>query len=105
MNYLRPYKGFSSIQQEQSDVNSTYNGLQAFWNSNFGGSTLGIAYTFSKSMDNSSNYGDILPDSYNMSNLWAPSEYDIRNILIVDYLYALPFFKGDHHLVGQALGG
>jgi hypothetical protein len=105
VNYLRPYKGFASIQQEQSGVNSTYNGLQASWSSNFGGSTLGIAYTFSKSMDNSSNYRDIIPDSYNTRNLWAPAEYDTRNILIINYLYALPFFKGEHNLLGEALGG
>jgi hypothetical protein len=105
VNYLRPYKGFASIQQEQSNVNSTYHALQASWSTNVGASTLGIAYTFSKSMDNSSNYRDILPDSYNTSNLWAPSEYDIRNILIINYLYALPFFKGQHNLLGQTLGG
>jgi len=106
VNYLRPYKGFGFIQQEQSGVNSTYHGLQASWTTRFrDGSTIGAAYTFSKSMDGSSNYRDIVPDSYNMSNLWGPSEYDIRHVFIINYLYVLPFFKGQHGLVGETLGG
>jgi hypothetical protein len=106
VNYLRPYKGFASIQQEQSGVNSSYHSLQASWITRFrSGSTLGIAYTFGKSMDNSSNYRDIVPDAYNQSNLWGPSEYDVRNALIVNYLYTVPFFQGQRNLLGETLGG
>ena len=103
---LRPYLGFTSIQQEQSGVNSTYNALQASWTSHFrGGSSLGVSYTFSKSMDGGSNYRDIVPDTYNMSNLWGPSEYDIRHAFVINYLYALPFFINQHNLAGETLGG
>ncbi|HEX3438426.1 MAG TPA: carboxypeptidase regulatory-like domain-containing protein, partial [Pseudacidobacterium sp.] len=106
INSLRPSRGFGFIQQAQSGVSSTYHALQVSWNSHFSdGSTLGIAYTYSKSMDNSSNYRDIVPDSYNLSNLWAPSEYDIRNVLIVNYLYVLPFFRGQQGVLGKTLGG
>jgi hypothetical protein len=106
ISYLRPYLGFTSIQQEQSGVNSTYNALQASWTSHFRtGSSIGVSYTFSKSMDGSSNYRDIVPDSYNMSNLWGPSEYDIRHAFVVNYLYALPFFANQHNLAGETLGG
>jgi hypothetical protein len=56
-------------------------------------------------MDNSSNYRDIMPDTYNTTNLWGPSEYDIHHVLIFNYLYVLPFFKGEHNLVGETLGG
>ncbi|MFC5862735.1 Plug and carboxypeptidase regulatory-like domain-containing protein [Acidicapsa dinghuensis] len=103
---LRPYKGFASIQQEQSGVSSTYDALQASWTTRFrSGSSIGAAYTYSKSMDSSSNYRDIVPDSYNTSNLWGPSEYDVRHVLIVNGLYALPFFKNEHNLAGETLGG
>jgi Carboxypeptidase regulatory-like domain/TonB-dependent Receptor Plug Domain len=106
VNYLRPYKGFASIKQEQSGANSSYNSLQASWKTRVrSGVTLGLAYTYGKSMDDSSNYTDILPDSYNHSNLWGPSEYDVRHIFIANYLYALPFFKNQRNLAGEALGG
>jgi hypothetical protein len=83
-----------------------YNGLQVSWNRRFtAGSMFGFTYTFSKSMDNSSNYRDIVPDTYNTSNLWAPSEYDARHDVIVNYLYDLPFFKGQTNLTGKLLGG
>jgi hypothetical protein len=103
---LRPYKGFASIQQEQSGVSSTYDALQASWTSRFtSGSSIGVSYTLSKSMDSSSNYRDIVPDAYNTTNLWAPSEYDARHVLIVNGLYALPFFRNEHNLLGETLGG
>ena len=106
INYLRPYKGFAEIQQEQSGVSSDYDALQASWNWHTStGSSVGVAYTYSKSMDDSSNYRDILPDTYNHSNLWAASEFDIRHILIVNYLYALPFFRGQTTLTAKLLGG
>lgn len=106
VQYLRPYKGFASIQQEQSGVNSNYNALQTSWTSRFpSGSTIGASYSYSKSMDNSSNYRDIVPDSYSTSNLWGPSEYDTRHVFIVNGLYASPFFKNQHNLAGETLGG
>lgn len=106
INALRPYLGFSSIQQEQSGVSSNYNSLQASWSSRFrGGSLFGVSYTWQKSMDQSSNYRDIVPDSYYTKNLWGPSEYDIPQALLVNYLWALPFFANKHNLSGELLGG
>ena len=52
-------------------------------------------------MDNGSNYHTIVPDTYNTSNLWGPSEFDVRQVFIVNYLYVVPFFKGQHNLVGK----
>ncbi len=106
VNALRPYKGFAEIQEEESVVNSMYNSLQVTWNRRFtAGSMFGLSYTFSKSMDGSSNYRDIVPDTYNTSNLWGPSEYDTRHVLIINFLYDLPFFKSQSHLAGKLLGG
>ena len=105
-NAVRPYKGFSEIQEEQSVVNSMYNSLQVSWNRNFThGSGFGISYTLSKSMDGGSSYSNIVPDTYNTSNLWGPSEYDTRNIVVINYLYDLPIFRNNTHLTGKLLGG
>jgi hypothetical protein len=106
VNYLRPYQGFAAIQEEESAVNSMYKSLQIAWNRRFkNGSMFGVTYTLSKSMDGGSNYRDIVPDTYNTSNLWGPSEYDTRHIVIVNYLYDLPFFKDQSKLTGKLLGG
>jgi hypothetical protein len=105
INFLRPYRGFGSIQQAQSGVNELYNSLQLGWTRHAGSSTFGLAYTWSKEMDNGSNYHTIVPDTYNTSNLWGPSEYDTRQVFIANYLYALPFFKGQQTVVGKVAGG
>ena len=105
-NALRPFKGFAAIQEEESVVNSTYNALQVYWTRRFtNGSSFGITYTLSKSMDNGSNYRDIVPDTYNTSNLWGPSEYDERHIVLINYIYAIPFMKNNKALGGWSIAG
>ncbi len=105
-NTLRPYKGFAAIQEEEASVNSTYNSLQVSFSRAFrNGLSLGFSYTYSKSMDGGSNYRDIVPDTYNTSNLWGPSEYDTRHLATINYIYTLPIFKGNHELTGKLLGG
>ena len=106
INYVRPYKGFAAIQEEEPVVGSTYKGLQIQVTRAFQkGFFLGFSYTLSKSMDNSSNYRDIVPDTYNTSNLWGPSEYDVRHIAIINYIWDLPIFKNHSNLTGKLLGG
>lgn len=106
INYLRPYPGYAAIQQERSDGSARYNSFQLAWNRPFShGLMLGLAYTLAKSMDDSSNYRDIVPDSYDTSGLWGPSEYDTRHALVVNFLYALPIFSNASQLSGKLLGG
>jgi hypothetical protein len=106
VNALRPYKGYAAIQEEESVVNSTYKGLQILWERRFtSGSAFSFAYTLSKSMDNGSQYRDIAPDTFNTSNLWGPSDYDERHVVLINYIYAIPFLKNNKQLTGRMLGG
>ncbi len=56
-------------------------------------------------MDSGSNYRDILPDTYNASNMWGPSEFDSRHVVVFSYIYTLPFFKDQSTMSGKLLGG
>jgi Carboxypeptidase regulatory-like domain/TonB dependent receptor len=106
VNALRPYKGYAEIQEEESVVNSTYKGFQLSWERRFtSGSSFGVTYTLSKSMDNGSNYRDLVPDTYNTSNLWGPSEYDSRHVVLINFIYAIPFMKNNKALGGWSLAG
>ena len=106
INALRPYKGFGSIRQTDNAANSMYNSLQISWNRRYSNGLLfGASYTLSKSMDNGSNQRDVVPDTYDVSMLWGPSEFDARHILVFNYLYDLPFFKDRSKLTGKVLGG
>lgn len=106
VNYLRPYKGYASIQIENSNANSMYNALQLSWSRRLAnGIGFGISYTLAKSMDNASTYRTLVPDTYNTSNLWGPSEYDTRHAVVINYVYELPLFRGNQHLLGKVAGG
>jgi hypothetical protein len=106
VNYLRPYKGFAAIQEEESAISSFYKAFQLSWNKPFkNGWTIGLSYALSWSDDGGSNYRDIVPDTYYTRNLWGPSEYDTRNVVIINYIYDLPLFKNQHNLAGRMLGG
>ncbi|HEY4358439.1 MAG TPA: carboxypeptidase regulatory-like domain-containing protein [Acidobacteriaceae bacterium] len=103
---LVPYKGFSRILMEQSAASSRYNSLQVFWNRRFThGLGFTAAYTLAKSMDNSSSYSDTVPDTYNTSNLWGPSTFDVRHAFVGTFTYDLPFLRGQQHLVNKLVGG
>ena len=106
VNYLRPYAGFASIQMEEDVSTSTYNALQLGWNRRFAsGFGFGFSYTYSKSMDGNSNYRDIVPDTYNTSNMWGPSEFDTRHAAVINLIYSLPFFRGKTDMTAKLLGG
>jgi len=106
INALRPYKGFGSIRETDNVANSMYNSLQIAWNRRYSNGLLfGVSYTLSKSMDNGSNQRDVVPDTYDVSMLWGPSEFDARHILVFNYLYDLPFFKNHSSVPGKLLGG
>ena len=103
---LVPYKGFSQILMERSAASSRYNSLQVFWNRRFTrGLGFSAAYTLAKSMDNSSSYSDTVPDTYNTSNLWGPSTYDVRHAFVTTFTYDIPFLRSQQHITGKVLGG
>jgi hypothetical protein len=106
LDALRPYKGYNSIRETDNVASSIYNSLQLSWNRRFSqGFQFGAAYTYSKSMDSGSNQRDIIPNTYDASNLWGPSEFDARHIFIVNFLYELPFLRSQNTLPGKILGG
>ncbi len=103
---FRPYKGFGSIRETDNVANSMYNSLQIAWNRRYSNGLLfGVSYTLSKSMDNGSNQRDVVPDTYDVSALWGPSEFDARHVLVFNYLYDLPFLKNHSTVSGKVLGG
>lgn len=103
---LRPFKGFGIIRMTNNDANSMYHGLQVSANRRFSdGFLFGLAYTLSKSSDDGSAQRDVVPNAFDVSNLWGPSTYDRRHVLVLNAVYQLPFFKGKSSLAGKLLGG
>jgi len=93
-NYYRKYQGYGSITRIENTANSIYNSLQLSARRTVGDLTLSASYTFSHSIDNSSDRSDALfVDPANPGISRASSNFDIRHAFSLSYVYALPFFK------------
>ena len=102
---LRPYKGFSTILQDTNAGSSIYHGLQLNLRRRISkGLAFGVAYTWSKSMDFGSSQGYVLPNYYNPRANYGPSDFDIRNVLVVNYVWDIPYGKTGNRLVRTTLG-
>jgi hypothetical protein len=103
---FRPYQGYDSIYGIIGGANSIYNALQVSGRRNAGGLQLTVAYTYSHSIDNSSDrYDSAFVDSYNLSSYRASSDFDQRHIFTVSYIYDLPIFQHATGLKRSMLGG
>lgn len=103
---LRPYQGFSTIIQDTNGGSSIYHSLQVNLKRRLTKNVLfGAAYTWSKSMDFGSSPGYELPNYYNPAPNYGPSDFDIRNILVLNYVWNIPFANHvDNRIVRSTLG-
>jgi len=105
-NPFRPFLGFGTLEFLETQANSSYNSLQASLRRTVGALTLSMAYTYSHSIDDSSDRGDLtFVDSYNFKTNRASSNFDQRHILNVSYVYDLPIFNKASGLKKTLLGG
>ncbi|HUI44228.1 MAG TPA: carboxypeptidase-like regulatory domain-containing protein [Terriglobia bacterium] len=108
--FFRPYQGYGQITYKQNTAVSSYNALQASVRHSMShGLTLQMAYTWAHAIDNSSSTyiqtsGAI--DDYNLSRWKATSDLNRAQVLQINYIYAIPFFKNSSSAIArQALGG
>jgi hypothetical protein len=88
---FRPYYSVGDIQRFDPEANSNYNALQISVRKTSGKLTLEGAYTYSHSLDDSSDNEDSnFVDSYDVHKNYASSNYDQRHILTVAWVYELP---------------
>ena len=74
--------------------NSVYNSLQVNWRHTAKDLQVLLGYTFSKSLDDSSGYGEQI-NPYNPRLSRGLSAFDSTNNFVVSYNYRLPFDKID----------
>jgi hypothetical protein len=101
----RPDPRFDDIDLLESRANSNYHALQTrFQQRLFHGLTSLVAYTWSKSIDDASNFFSSAGDpnfpqnSFNVAAERGRSNFDVRHRLSASYSYALPFGKGRQYL-------
>jgi hypothetical protein len=101
---FRPYPGYGDIAYLQTASSSNYNALQVAVRRSAGGLELNFAYTYSHSIDDSSDRFDgSFTDTYNPSANRASSNFDQRHVLNFGYVWDIPLFKTrglSHTLLG-----
>jgi Carboxypeptidase regulatory-like domain/TonB-dependent Receptor Plug Domain len=104
-NPFRPFQGFGNITHLYNVANSIYNAVQTTAQRTYGDLTLSLAYTYSHSIDDSSDrYDGAFVNAYDYARNRGSSGFDQRHSLAISYVYALPFFKGSG-LTHAMLGG
>ncbi|MBI3683706.1 MAG: TonB-dependent receptor [Acidobacteria bacterium] len=109
---LRPFPNYSGFSAVFYDANAIYNSLQVKATRRFNaGLSVDVNYTFSKSIDNASNFADSfqIPWQY-FSIERALSGLDRPQVFTLGAVYELPFGKGkpwlsDSRLLSALLGG
>lgn len=95
--------GVGQIFSLQNIANSSYHALQFTLRRTKGPVTLGVSYTYSHSIDDSSDRTEaILPNAYDLSQNRASSDFDQRHLLNINYIYELPLFKWANKLTRWA---
>jgi len=93
----RPYPGLGRVLALQNVANSSYHALQATLRHTSGPLTTGVSYSYSHSIDNSSDRSDpVLPNSYDLRQNRASSNFDQRHLFNISYVYQLPFKNLPH---------
>jgi hypothetical protein len=88
------------------DTTSKYDALQVSVQRRLSkGLQFGVAYTYSNTFDYGSDLYANAIDTYNLAYNYGPANYARRNNLIINYVYQLPFFKGQSNVAAHVLGG
>jgi hypothetical protein len=95
-NSLRTYApGFGRVLALQNIADSQYDAFQTTLRRTKGPLTLGVSYTYSHSLDDSSDRSDSsFVNSADIRTSWASSSFDQRHLLSVNYVYDLSDWSG-----------
>jgi hypothetical protein len=103
-NPYRPFAGISTITLLENKASSIYHALQVSARKSVGSLSLSLAYTYSHSIDDSSDrYDGNFVNSYDVASSRASSSFDERHMLNVGYVWDIPVFRKSgltHSLLG-----
>ncbi len=111
-NSIRPYPGYSTIQQFMSAATSNYHALQVQVSRRMAGVEFTGAYTWSKLLtDASSDTANDL-NAFNLKTMYGPASstssaggMDVRQAFVGTFVWYLPKLTGQKAFVRQTVGG
>jgi hypothetical protein len=105
INTIRPYQGYSTIQQFESRITDNYNALQLGLTRRMRGSLSFTAYyTFSKNLGEASSDTSQNNDWFNPKLWYGPVTFDATHAFVGTIIYNLPKLQNHRYLRGP-LGG
>ena len=89
---FRPYPGLGRVLSLENVANSSYHAFQFSARRTRGALTTGLSYSYSHSIDDSSDRSDpVLVNSYDLRENRASSNFDERHLLNFSYIYQFSF--------------
>ena len=106
LNQIRPYRGYTSVNVAETIFNSNYNSLQVKVQKKFSGkSYIDANYTWSRALTNAQQDGSAPQNIYNIAAEYGRSTIDRTNILTLDGIWELPWYRDQKGVVGHVVGG
>lgn len=106
INAIAPYVGCGLITSRAPECTSNYNSLQVSLNRRLShGLLLGAAYTWSKLLTtNPLDRASLAYDTYNLKQSYGLSTLNTPQILVLSYVYQLPFYRNQSGGLGRVRG-
>jgi hypothetical protein len=107
LNQIKPYLGYFAIDAMQSIFSSNYNSLQVKATKHFKGkSFIDANYTWSRDLTNApADYSGFIQNIDNVNGDYGRAAVDRNNILNLDGVYELPWYREQKNLTGRLVGG
>ena len=94
INALRPYKGYTNINQRTADGTSHYYAGQFYAAKRKGDLLFAINYTYGKVLTDANVLTEAAEDGpFDRHFNYGPATFDRRHVFVASYTYALPFFR------------
>ena len=111
-NSVRPYAGYSTIQQFMSAATSNYHGLQVMVSRRMAAVQFTGAYTWSKNLTDASSDTENSLNAFNLKTMYGPASstssaggMDVRHAFVGTFVWYLPKLTGQKAFIRQPFGG
>lgn len=106
-NFLRPYKGYSSIRMRTSDASSQYHSMQLYGAKRRGDFQFTVSYTLGRVLTNASGNGDndTADGANDLDFFYGPATFDRRHAFINTLTYRIPWLRDRGGVLEAVLGG